>query len=256
MRLDGNFGLCYKHLIAERAMLAFGQTGGGTSGSNSGVNYFGVNTCPSGRHTVHISPIVPRVYGLGVGVIIDGDVCGYFTVRSKNEVLPLHFCTGIVHRCGAIATIERMLTNFCHTLTNDYARQATTFIERSIVNVCSPGNRDTRKTGAISERILANECHAIRDGDACKAGATVERLLANECHAIGNGDAGKAGAIIERMHANARHAIANGDTGKAGAKAERRIVNACHAIMNGDAGKAGATGERKPVNACYTFGNH
>ena len=34
---------------------------------------------------------------------------------------------------------------------------------------------------AIGERIRANACYAIRNGDACKATATRERIIANAC---------------------------------------------------------------------------
>ena len=157
---------------------------------------------PLGRHTVNVVPIlIGRVSGLGFAVIVAGGIGETGVVRSNADSRPLLSGTGIINRCKAGATVERIRANTCHAI----------------------GNGGACKTVATRERTITNACHAIGNGDAGKARATIECTTANACHAIAKGDAGKALATFERRSANAGHAVGNGDAGKVFTIIERTV---------------------------------
>ena len=137
--------------------------------------------------------------------------------------------------------------NARHTVGDDYARQTTAIIERSLANarkLAVFAENYARQTTATKERRIANAHHTIGDNKACirfsysilykcssvfvvqdavyrliifvvfvngytrQTTANTERIIANTCHAIGDDYARQTTAIKERIRSNARHLVA------------------------------------------------
>ena len=62
-------------------------------------------------------------------------------------------------------------------------------------------NNFLHTTTAI-ESIVADACHAVRDGDGCQAATVIKRIIADARHAVGDGDGCQAAATAERNIAN------------------------------------------------------
>ena len=82
----------------------------------------------------------------------------------------------------------------------------------------------------MTDDILPNACHALRNADACKGTAAMKCSVINDCYAVRNVNARKGSAIFKRPTFNTCHAIRNTNACKGTAIIKRIVSNTCNLI--------------------------
>ena len=88
--------------------------------------------------------------------------------------------------------------------------------------------------------MIADGCHALRDGDAGQAAALIEDRLTDRSHALRDGDAGQAAALHEGIIADGCHALRDVHSGQAAALIECLFSYAGQCVWKLDLHQVGA----------------
>ena len=147
--------------------------------------------CPNGRNTVYIAPIIIAVCFLFISqiiaIIVHGGGGERRIVGADVDCRPFFRCASVINTLSFGAFIERIISDTCYTVGNDYACKHT----------------------APPESIIADARYAVWNGDARKRSTITERKTADVRHTIWEGDTRKTSAAIERRIPDARYAVSN-----------------------------------------------